>query len=289
MEVVSRAVRLRSLIAELRQRRRPIGFVPTMGALHVGHLSLVRLARERGAEVVASIFVNPTQFGAGEDFAAYPRDLTRDCELLAKEGVACVFAPDAAEMYPAGFATHVEVDGLSDVLIGAQRPGHFRGVSTVVLKLLNLVTPDFAVLGMKDAQQLVIVSRMVADLNLGVEIVPAPTVREPDGLACSSRNAYLDEAGRKAATAIYAGLQEAIRRIHEGERVPSRVEDAVRAVLEQQPLLTVDHVKAVAAHDLTEPRRLQGVVLILVSVKCQAPGRAPTVLIDNVRVEIPAE
>jgi pantoate--beta-alanine ligase len=260
-----------------------------MGALHAGHLSLVRLARERGAEVVVSVFVNPRQFGANEDFATYPRDLTRDVDLLVREGVHCVFAPDAEEMYPPGFGTHVEVEGLSDILTGAHRPGHFRGVTTVVMKLLGIVQPDIAVFGMKDAQQLVIVQRMVRDLDVAVEIVAGPTVREPDGLACSSRNAALDAPARLAATAIHRALQEAVKRVAEGERSAARVEEAVRAVLAQEPLLEVDYVKAVDARDFTEPKRLSGMVFVLVSVDAKVAGRPPVILIDNVRMEIPGD
>jgi pantoate--beta-alanine ligase len=260
-----------------------------MGALHLGHLSLVRLARERGAEVVVSIFVNPMQFGPNEDFAAYPRDLTQDAALLTQEGVTCVFAPESSRVYPPGFATHVEVEGLSDVLTGAHRPGHFRGVATVVLKLFNIVRPDFAVFGLKDAQQLIVIQKMVQDLDVPVEIVAAPTVREPDGLAHSSRNARLDDAGRRAASVIHRALQEAIRRIAEGERSPTRVEEAVADILRQQPLLSIDYVKVVDANDLTEQRRLHGLVLVLLSVRVVREGQPPTVLIDNVRVEVPGD
>lgn len=289
MEIVRKSLRLRALVGEMKRQGRPVGFVPTMGALHVGHLSLVRLARQRGAEVVASVFVNPKQFGPGEDFASYPRDLTRDCELLAREGVAVVYAPEADEMYPEGFRTHVEVEGLSDVLSGAVRPGHFRGVTTVVLKLLNQVGPDFAVFGLKDAQQCVVVQRMVRDLDLPIEIVTAPTVREPDGLACSSRNQYLDEPARKSAAVIYRALQEALRRVHEGERHPARVEEHVLRVLQSEERIAVDYARVVSAHDLSEPKKLNGLVFVLVSVKVRVDGRAPVTLIDNVRIEVNGE
>jgi pantoate--beta-alanine ligase len=289
VEVVTKIPRMRAVVDELRRQGRRVGFVPTMGALHEGHLSLVRLAKQRSADVVASIFVNPKQFGPAEDLATYPRDLVRDCELLVREGVASVFAPDGDEMYPPGFATAVEVRGLSDILVGERRPGHFAGVTTVVLKLLDIVRPDFAVFGWKDAQQLVIVQRMVRDLDLPVEIVGAPTVREADGVAASSRNLHLDEPARRAAAAIHRSLQEAIRLVESGERSPQRVEEAVRAILEAEPLLAVDSVKAVGARDLAELKRLGGLVLVLVSVRVTVEGRDPVVLIDNVRIEVQEE
>jgi pantoate--beta-alanine ligase len=178
------------------------------------------------------------------------------------------------------------VEGLSSVLTGAHRPGHFRGVTTVVLKLLDVVRPDFAVFGWKDAQQLVLIQRMVRDLDVEVEIVGAPTVREADGLAASSRNQFLDEPARRAAGAIYRGLQEAIRLVESGERSPQRVEETVQAVLAAEPLLAIDYVKAVSARDLAEPKRLAGLVLILVAVKARVEGRPEVMLVDNVRIEV---
>ena len=286
MEVISKSLRMRAVVQELRRQRRPLALVPTMGALHAGHLSLVRIARERGAEVVVSIFVNPRQFAPGEDFEVYPRDLTRDCELLVKEGVAWVFAPDAVELYPPGFSTHVEVEGLSDVLGGATRPTHFRGVATVVAKLFVIVAPDLAIFGQKDAQQLAIVQRLVRDLDLPVEIVAAPIVREPDGLAASSRNAYLDEDARRAARAIHRGLLEAMRLAQGGERQAQKVEEAVKAVIAQEPRLEIDHVKVVSPSDLSEIKRLVGTVLVLASVRVKTEGRPPVTLIDNALIEI---
>jgi pantoate--beta-alanine ligase len=286
VEVVSRILRMRAVVEELRRQRRRVALVPTMGALHAGHLSLVRLARERGADPIVSIFVNPRQFGPSEDFASYPRDLTRDCELLVREGVSHVFAPEAEEIYPEGFCTHVEVEGLSDLLIGASRPGHFRGVTTVVLKLFSIVQPDLAVFGMKDAQQLVVLQRMVRDLSLPVELLPAPTVRESDGLAASSRNQRLDDDGRRAARQIYRSLLEAMRIVQAGERSPQAVEEAVIRVLSQEPRLEIDHVKVVDAADLVEPRRLGGLHLVLVAVRVRMEGRPPVLLTDNVRIEV---
>src|SRR5262245_7778867 len=202
MEIVTRVARMREVSRDIRfgsgaePVRSRLGFVPTMGALHEGHLSLVRQARDRSDVVVVSVFVNPAQFGPGEDFERYPRDLARDAAAAGAAGADWVFAPEVSEMYPPGFQTHVEVGGLSEMIEGASRPGHFRGVATVVLKLFEMVSPDLAVFGAKDWQQTLVVRRMVADLNLPVELFVAPTVREPDGLAMSSRNAYLSQEER---------------------------------------------------------------------------------------------
>ena len=193
-----------------------LGLVPTMGALHEGHLSLVRAARAQCDQVVVSLFVNPLQFGPSEDLAKYPRDFDRDRELLEKEGVDLLFAPSVEEMYPAGAVTYVTVEGLSDRLCGRSRPGHFRGVTTVVAKLLHIVEPDLACFGQKDAAQVAIIRRMVRDLNIPVQIVACPIVREPDGLAMSSRNAYLDPQQRKSATVLYRSLLEVQKAVRSG-------------------------------------------------------------------------
>ena len=289
MEIVRKILRLRALVDEARQTGKTIAFVPTMGSLHEGHLSLVRLARERAQEVVVSVFVNPKQFEREDDLRAYPRDLTRDAELLAKEGVRTLFAPDGDEIYPKGFCTAVEVEGLSDRLIGEARPGHFRGVTTVVLKLLNIVRPDLAVFGWKDAQQLVLIKRMVRDLDLQVEILGGNTVRESDGLAASSRNRLLDEPARKAATALFRSLQEGRRLIDEGERSAEAVVAAVRHGIEEEELLTVDHVECVDAENLDKLKRLRDWVLLSVSATAKVEGREPVRLIDNIRIEIEDE
>jgi pantoate--beta-alanine ligase len=289
MEIVRKILRLRALVDEARQTGKSIAFVPTMGSLHEGHLSLVRQARERAQEVVVSIFVNPKQFERDGDLRAYPRDLTRDAELLTKEGVRILFAPDLEEIYPKGFSTHVDVEGLSGRLIGETRPGHFRGVATIVLKLLNIVRPDLAVFGWKDAQQLVLIKRMVRDLDLQVEIFGVNTVRESDGLAASSRNRLLDEPARKAATAIFRSLQEGRRLIDEGERSAEAVAAAVRKGIEEEELLEIDHVECVDAESFDPPKRLRDWVLISVSVTAKVEGREPVRLIDNVRIEIEDE
>ena len=289
MEVVSKILRMRAVVDDLRRGGRKVGFVPTMGALHEGHLSLARLVRERGAECIFSVFVNPTQFAPDEDFERYPRDLTRDCELLTREGVAAVFAPSPEEMHPPDFTTHVQVDELSDILTGAHRPGHFRGVATIVLKLLNIVEPDFAVFGWKDAQQLIILKQMARDLNLAVEIVGAPTLREADGVAASSRNVLLDEIGRRSARALYRALQEAVRLVDAGERSPQVVEDAAKAILRADERIEIDYVEAVSADDLGKQKRLSGAILVLISVKVKMDGRPAVLLIDNVQIDVPED
>jgi len=225
-----------------REEHRTIGLVPTMGALHEGHLSLIHEARALCDVVVVSVFVNPTQFGPTEDFAAYPRDLTRDSALLAEYNVDYVFAPTVEEMYPTGATTFVTVEGLSNELEGASRPGHFRGVTTVVTILLNIVRPHFAFFGQKDAQQAIIIKQMVRDLAFEAEIVVLPIVREESGLALSSRNAYLDPKQRQAAAVINGALHRARAAFDDGEHNAMRLIDLVREQIEQQPLARIDYV-----------------------------------------------
>jgi len=225
-----------------REENRTIGLVPTMGALHEGHLSLIHEARALCDVVVASIFVNPAQFGANEDFDAYPRDLTADAATLAEYNVDYVFAPPVAEIYPQGFSTYVTVEGLSGELEGASRPGHFRGVTTVVAILLNAVRPNFAFFGQKDAQQSIVIKQMVRDLAFDTEIVVLPIVREESGLALSSRNAYLDSEQRKAATVLNRALIQARAAYDEGERNATDLVELVRATIEAQPLARIDYV-----------------------------------------------
>src|ERR1700704_3765379 len=219
MEIINRRKRMMSVARKLRrEENRTIGFVPTMGALHQGHLSLIHEARAMCDVVVVSVFVNPAQFGPAEDFNAYPRDLTRDAALLAEYNVDYVFAPPTEEMYPPGFSTFVAVEGVSNQLEGTSRPGHFRGVTTVVAILLNVIKPDFAFFGQKDAQQVVLIKRMVRDLGLNTEIVVLPIVREESGLALSSRNNYLDDPERRAAAVLHRALSKASAAYDEGER-----------------------------------------------------------------------
>jgi len=276
VEIVRRVQAMREVSHQARGRKLKIGFVPTMGALHEGHLTLIRRVKERADVVVVSIFVNPTQFGPGEDFANYPRDLTADADLCVAEGVDYLFAPKAEEIYPEGSATHVEVTALSDRLEGKSRPGHFRGVTTVVLKLFEVVRPNIAAFGQKDAQQAVIVRRMVADLLLDVEILVLPIARDEQGIALSSRNAYLSPEEYEAAGAIPRALEAARHVVAEGQTVPEEVLLAAREVLEAEELLQVDYLELVDPRNLEPLSVIDGEALLLVAVHCGS-----TRLLDN--------
>ena len=250
MEIINRRQRMSSVARKIRREDRTIGLVPTMGALHEGHLSLVREARRMCDVVVVSIFVNPAQFGPGEDYEKYPRDLTNDTKLLTDYNVDYIFAPTADEMYPKGFATYVTVEGLSEQLEGSSRPGHFRGVATVVTILLNTVRPDFAFFGQKDAQQSLIIRRLVKDLAFDTEMVILPTVREDSGLAISSRNLYLTSDDQTAAAVIHKALARAKTAYKDGERSATRLEILVRSTIELEPRARVDYVTVVDAETL---------------------------------------
>ncbi|RMF74246.1 MAG: pantoate--beta-alanine ligase [Acidobacteria bacterium] len=281
MELIRRLHLMREISQEARGRGRKIGLVPTMGALHDGHLSLVRRARELCDLVVVSVFVNPAQFGPNEDFDRYPRDLTRDADLCVQEGVDYLFAPSGEEMYPPGYRTWVEVEGLSDVFEGASRPGHFRGVATVVLKLFNIVRPHFSFFGQKDGQQVVIVQRMIRDLNLDVELVVCPTQRDADGLALSSRNAYLDPDERAAATCLYRALERARELIEDqGVRDARQVEAAMRQVIESEPLARLDYLAITDTETLERVDEIDRRVLVALAVWI-----GETRLIDNMILE----
>jgi len=271
MKQVSRQARLEG---------RASGFVPTMGALHEGHMSLVRTAMADCNPVIASIFVNPTQFGPGEDLLKYPRTLESDREKLEAAGVDYLFVPDAEEMYPRGFRTWVNVEGLSERLEGRVRPGHFRGVTTVVLKLLEIVQPQKAFFGRKDAQQALLIRQMARDFHLDTEIVVRPIVREPDGLAMSSRNAYLQPDERRAASVLYRALDGARNRIARGERDALRLTAAMREVLRAERLAEIEYVELVDAETLEQVTRLRGVCSALLAVRIGA-----TRLIDNLLIE----
>ena len=277
MVVAQRIGEVRQAVRAARARGARVGLVPTMGALHEGHASLLRAARDDGGLVVASIFVNPTQFGPTEDLAKYPRPLERDLEICRREGVGLVFAPSAAEMYPAGFATTVHVARMTEKMCGAFRPGHFDGVCTVVAKLLAIVQPDTAYFGEKDAQQLAVVRRMVADLDLGVEIRGCPTVRDPDGLAMSSRNAYLSPAERRQALALSRSLAEAREAVLAGERDAGRLAAQVRQRLEAAEGVDLQYVAVVDPDTLEDLARVGDKALVAVAAKMGA-----TRLIDNV-------
>ena len=280
MEIIRSVEWMKNAARVAESTRRLIGLVPTMGALHEGHLSLVRAAKQQCSPVVVSIFVNPTQFGPGEDLEKYPRNFEKDCALLESLGVEYVFAPEAAEMYPAGFRTSVRVDGVSEKFEGRIRPGHFQGVCTVVLKLFETVRPRFAYFGRKDAQQAHIVRQMVSDLNLDAEIVACPIVREPDGLAMSSRNAYLNPDERRAATVLYRSLNVARRRIAAGSRAATQILDEVHAVFDSEPLAKLDYAATVNANSFEITHFLSGSCLCLIAARVGA-----TRLIDNMLVE----
>ncbi len=281
IEIIRDPAAMRAASRRLRARGLRTAFVPTMGALHAGHASLLRRARGAGDRVVLSIFVNPLQFGPREDYRAYPRRERRDLALARRAGADLVYIPTADAMYPAGFRTSVEVRGLADRLCGAFRPGHFAGVATVVLKLLHHVEPDVLLLGQKDAQQAILVGRMIEDLDVPVELLVCPTVREPDGLAMSSRNAYLTPAERAAAPAIYAALRAGVAALGAGERSARAVRRAIEARLRRAPLLRPEYVDLVDLRDLLPHDRIPQDVLIAVAARL---GRAR--LIDNVIVRL---
>ena len=280
METIHTIEWTKQVARQARAEGRPIGFVPTMGALHEGHLSLVRAAVVESRPVIASIFVNPTQFGAGEDFQKYPRTFDRDSKILEDAGVDYLFAPDAAEIYPPGFRTWVNVEGLSDRLEGKARPGHFCGVVTVVLKLLEIVQPQRAFFGRKDAQQARIIRQMARDLHLDSEIVVCPIVREPDGLAMSSRNAYLNPEERRAATILFRALDGARASISNGERDAMRLAAAMRETIRREPLADLDYAEVVDADTFEQVTRLRGVCLALLAVRVGG-----TRLLDNLLIE----
>jgi pantoate--beta-alanine ligase len=267
---------MKAAAAELRARGRSIGLVPTMGYLHEGHLSLVRECRKRADVTVVSIFVNPLQFGPQEDFRRYPRDPERDASLLEKEGVDILFLPADGDMYPEGYRTSVEVAGLQDKLCGRLRPGHFKGVATVVLKLFNIVRPDYAFFGQKDAQQVVVLRRMAKDLNMDVEIRALPIIREPDGLAMSSRNTYLSAEERRAAIVLSRSLEEARRMFEKGERAASLIRQRLLRAIASEPLAKMDYAEVVDPSSLEPVERIEGRALVALAVSI-----GKTRLIDN--------
>ncbi len=280
MKVVRTIAELRALLANA---RRPIGLVPTMGFFHDGHLSLMRAAREANATVVVSLFVNPAQFGPNEDLAAYPRDEASDLELAAGQGVDVVFAPAVDEIYPAGFDTKVSVGGLTEPMDGAARPGHLDGVTTVVTKLFNIAGPDVAYFGQKDAQQALVVQKLVRDLDMPVRIEVCPTIREEDGLAMSSRNAYLDEEQRSRAAAIARALRAAEQTVAQGALDADDVLAAARGELDRAGIAP-EYVELRRATDLTPAERVNGSTLLAIAARV---GRAR--LIDNTMLKGGAE
>jgi pantoate--beta-alanine ligase len=272
---------VRQAVAQARQRGLSIGLVPTMGALHAGHVSLLKAARQETGYVVATIFVNPAQFGPHEDFNRYPRPLEADLEICGQAGVDLVFAPEVKTVYPPGFCTYVEVQGLQDLWEGASRAGHFRGVATVVLKLFNIVGADIAYFGQKDAQQARIIQQMVRDLDVPIRLRICPIVREPDGLALSSRNQYLDADQRRQAVVLHQVLEEARQRIEAGERNGSAVRQAAVTRIVATLGAQLDYVAVIDAITLQPLERLQGDVLVALAVKFGS-----TRLIDNILVKV---
>jgi len=267
-----------SIARKLRRELKTVAFVPTMGALHEGHLSLIKEARQIADVVIVSIFVNPAQFNQVEDFNQYPRDLTSDATLLTEYQVDYIFAPDEEEIYPAGFSTYIYVEGLTDTLEGASRPGHFRGVATVVTILFNTVRPDFAVFGQKDAQQAAVVRRLVRDLGFETEVLTMPIVREESGLAMSSRNARLTDEERQKASVIYEGLRDAKIAFKDGERNAPELAEIVRRRIESEPLALIDYI-AVSDAETFEPLEKIGDEPAVVAV---AVNVGKVRLIDNV-------
>ncbi|MEO0096239.1 MAG: pantoate--beta-alanine ligase [candidate division WOR-3 bacterium] len=279
MKIVKKIAELKRLIKQIKYKKKTVGFVPTMGYLHEGHLSLIRIAHKHSDYVVCSIFVNPTQFGPNEDFNRYPRDLKRDEGLLKKEKVDMLFYPSVKEMYPDGYKTYVEVEELSSVLCGKSRPGHFRGVATVVLKLFNIVKPDIAVFGEKDYQQAMIIKQMVKDLNLDVKIITGPIVRESDGLAMSSRNTYLSPEERTNATVLYKALTWARNSFYqENIKSPEYLITQMKHMIEEKGG-QVDYIAIVDKNDLTPVRYVKKGDYILLAVFFSR-----TRLIDNIEI-----
>ena len=274
MKVIEKIDEMKQLRQQLAE---PVGFVPTMGYFHDGHLALVKRARAENRWVIVSIFVNPTQFGPQEDFNKYPRDPQHDLAMLEKEKADIVFMPSVAEMYPAGSNSWVEVEKVTERLEGASRPGFFRGVATVVAKLFNIIQPTRAYFGQKDAQQAIVIRKMVADLNMNLEIVTVPTVREPDGLAMSSRNAYLNPQQRQAATVLYQALSLAQKLWSQGEKDAQRLRQEMIALIQKQPLATIDYVSIADAETLDELDTVRPPALVSLAVRIGS-----TRLIDNI-------
>lgn len=281
MTVIESVSEMRAFIAQVRQQRKKIGLVPTMGALHEGHLALMEEAKSSSDIVVASIFVNPTQFGPNEDYDAYPRTWQSDIDACQKIGVDVVFRPSVAEMYPQGWGTWVSVEKITEKLCGQTRPGHFRGVATVVTKLFNIVQPDKAFFGQKDAQQVAVLMKMVRDLNMNIEIIVVPIVRDPDGLAKSSRNIYLTPEQRKAALVLSRSLLSAQQMIIQGQRGCRLICREVQDKIAEEPLAAVEYVQMYSFPDLQEITTVRDKVLLAVAVRF-----GTTRLIDNMILEV---
>ena len=277
MEIIKTIAEMRRLRSSLAE---PLGFVPTMGFLHQGHLALIRQAKEGNASVAVSIFVNPTQFAPGEDYERYPRDIQNDLAELEKIGIDVVFTPSRSEMYPHGFSSRVEVDRLTSRLEGAARPGHFSGVTTIVARLFNIIRPTRAYFGQKDAQQVAVIKKMVSDLNMDTKIISLPTVREPDGLAMSSRNSYLNPKERQAALILYQSLMLAKKLYRQGEEDAAKLRGEMVRFIRKEPLATIDYVAITDALTLEELESVKPPALVSLAVKI-----GETRLIDNIVLE----
>lgn len=276
MKVVHKISEVREIVNKWKREGFSVGLVPTMGYLHEGHQSLIKKAVEQNDRVVVSVFVNPMQFGENEDLASYPRDLEKDTKLCEETGADLIFNPAPEEMYPEGFCSYVDMNGLTKELCGKSRPIHFRGVMTVVSKLFNIVTPNKAYFGMKDAQQLLIIKRMVKDLSFGIEIVGCPIVREEDGLAKSSRNTYLNEEERKAALILYKTINLGKKLLEEGERDSAVLLSKMKENINKEPLAKIDYVEAVDIEKVEKVDKIEGTVLVAMAVYI-----GKTRLIDN--------
>jgi pantoate--beta-alanine ligase len=279
IHLISSPKKMQEFALFLKKKGKKISFVPTMGALHKGHLSLVERAKNLGDFVVVSIFVNPTQFGPKEDYKKYPRDLKKDKELLLKAGCDLIFAPKVNDIYPEGYLTYIDVEELSQKLEGASRTGHFKGVCTVVAKLFNIVQPDFAIFGQKDAQQALIIKKMTEDLNFSVKIIVCPTVREKDELACSSRNSYLNTEERDQAKILYQSLKLGEKLIKAGEKNPLKVIKKMTEMIQQMPLAKIDYIALTDTQTLEPVRKIKGELLLSLAVKF-----GKTRLIDNIKI-----
>lgn len=282
MEIIREIPAMKDWVRTVRKKGETICLVPTMGYLHKGHLDLMRMGRPLADHLVISIFVNPAQFGAGEDLATYPRDLPRDTELARSVGVECIFCPGAEAMYPQSYCTYVDMEDITEGLCGASRPGHFRGVATVVAKLFNIIEPDIAIFGEKDCQQLAVLRKMVEDLNMNVRVLAHPTVREDDGLAMSSRNKYLSAEQRKSALVLSRALVQARRRVEQGERSAEVLKAEAVRMIEQTSESAVDYVQIVDPVLLKPVERIEGCAVMALAVRVGA-----TRLIDNMTLETP--
>lgn len=281
MEIARTIEAVKALVNRARREGKTIGFVPTMGALHKGHISLIKAALDRTDFVVVSIFVNPAQFGPGEDFESYPRNLNADLGICEEAGVDVVFVPSVNQIYPRQNLTWVNVEKLSEPLCGRARPGFFRGVATVCTKLFNIVQPDVAFFGQKDGQQAIVIKRMVQDLNMPLEIVVCPTVRETSGLAASSRNKYLNDDEKKDAALLYAALQDCRRMIDRHVRDSRTLKAEMQKVLSRSPAINVEYISIVDAQSLEELEHVKGKVMVAIAAQL-----GPARLIDNILVDV---